>query len=159
MGDDEKILKKRRVIGKWSATSESHRASKWYTVRLLPDHLLFEILIRLPDSRHAIRCTAVCKTWRSLISEPYFADAFIARHAAALPLTSLVVQSYECPDAYWASIDPRFYHIEFAADNDEKVEFARAQSTYLSFLPWEDVAIRASCHDLLLLSRPNHDGQ
>ncbi|CAI0464577.1 unnamed protein product [Linum tenue] len=46
----------------------------------LGDDLLVEILIRLPNPRSSCRCKAVCKPWRSLISDPSFNRRFIFHH-------------------------------------------------------------------------------
>uniref|UniRef100_A0A0E0GN05 F-box domain-containing protein n=1 Tax=Oryza nivara TaxID=4536 RepID=A0A0E0GN05_ORYNI len=46
----------------------------------LPDDLLRDILLRLPP-RSATRCLAVCKGWRSLVSDPSFRRAHAERPA------------------------------------------------------------------------------
>ncbi|GMN54883.1 hypothetical protein TIFTF001_024001 [Ficus carica] len=38
---------------------------------IVSDDLLIQILLRLPHARHAIRCTAVCKRWHSLINHQF----------------------------------------------------------------------------------------
>uniref|UniRef100_A0A0D9Z845 F-box domain-containing protein n=1 Tax=Oryza glumipatula TaxID=40148 RepID=A0A0D9Z845_9ORYZ len=49
-------------------------------VQRLPDDLLRDILLRLPP-RSATRCLAVCKGWRSLVSDPSFRRAHAERPA------------------------------------------------------------------------------
>ena len=49
----------------------------------LPLDALCEILLRLQD-KELCRLRLVCRLWRSLLSEPYFADAHAARHPGAL---------------------------------------------------------------------------
>ncbi|PON63182.1 F-box domain containing protein [Parasponia andersonii] len=45
------------------------------------DGPLFEILIRLPDSRSIIQCATVCKHWYSLVSRSeYFIRSFNHHH-------------------------------------------------------------------------------
>ncbi|CAI0420150.1 unnamed protein product [Linum tenue] len=47
----------------------------------LGDDLLIEVLIRsFPDPRSACRSKAVCKYWRSLISDPCFRRRFLCHH-------------------------------------------------------------------------------
>ncbi|CAL1376681.1 unnamed protein product [Linum trigynum] len=47
----------------------------------LGDDLLIEVLIRsFPDPRSACRSKAVCKQWRSLISDPCFRRRFLSHH-------------------------------------------------------------------------------
>ncbi|CAN0846508.1 hypothetical protein LINGRAHAP2_LOCUS4489 [Linum grandiflorum] len=46
----------------------------------LGDDLLIEILVRLPNPRIACRAKAVCKRWRSVISDPTFARLFLCHH-------------------------------------------------------------------------------
>ncbi|CAL1414583.1 unnamed protein product [Linum trigynum] len=46
----------------------------------LGDDLLAEVLIRLLEPRSAWQCKAVCKRWKSLISDPHFVGRFISHH-------------------------------------------------------------------------------
>ncbi|CAN1236805.1 hypothetical protein LINGRAPRIM_LOCUS1757 [Linum grandiflorum] len=51
----------------------------------LGEDLLEEILIRLPNPKSSCRCKAVCKPWRSIISDPSFNRRFIAHHRMFIP--------------------------------------------------------------------------
>ncbi|CAN0892640.1 hypothetical protein LINGRAHAP2_LOCUS17671 [Linum grandiflorum] len=51
----------------------------------LGEDLLVEILIRLPNPKSSCRCKAVCKPWRSIISDPSFNRRFIAHHQMFIP--------------------------------------------------------------------------
>ncbi|KAF8731969.1 hypothetical protein HU200_015919 [Digitaria exilis] len=46
---------------------------------VLPEDALYEILLRLP-AKDLCRLRAVCRPWRSLLSDPHFIDAHAARH-------------------------------------------------------------------------------
>ena len=46
---------------------------------MLPPDLLFDVLLRLP-AKELCRLRAVCRTWRSLTSDPLFIGAHAARH-------------------------------------------------------------------------------
>ena len=115
----------------------------------ITDHLLTEILIRLPDCRHAARCAAVCKRWSSLISHSHFIRAFVDHHASAAPL-ALLFQYHLYEYQKLPIIDSKFYQILF----DKTLSYT---NSYLSFLPYDDVVVRAYCDDLLLVSRANAD--
>ena len=61
----------------------------------IDDDLLTEILIRLPDSRLAVRLAAVCKRWSSLISDSQLIQSFFdhrndSDYSAASPLALLL---------------------------------------------------------------------
>ncbi|CAI9102309.1 OLC1v1000556C1 [Oldenlandia corymbosa var. corymbosa] len=45
----------------------------------LPEEALTEILVKLPI-RSVLRCISVCKTWKALIRNPYFADYHLKNH-------------------------------------------------------------------------------
>lgn len=45
----------------------------------LPDHLVVEILGRLPCCKLVFQCKSVCKHWHTLISDPFFIRFFIGR--------------------------------------------------------------------------------
>ncbi|PAN10124.1 hypothetical protein PAHAL_2G072900 [Panicum hallii] len=52
---------------------------------VLPPDLLFDVLLRLP-AKELCRLRAVCRSWRSLTSDPLFAGAHAARHPGPLLL-------------------------------------------------------------------------
>lgn len=45
----------------------------------LPTDILFEILVRVP-ARELCRTSLVCRSWRSLTTDPHFSKAHAARH-------------------------------------------------------------------------------
>lgn len=47
----------------------------------LTDELLIEVFIRLPSSKEAIRCQAVCNRWFTLISSDYFRNASLIHNS------------------------------------------------------------------------------
>ncbi|CAI0423327.1 unnamed protein product [Linum tenue] len=61
----------------------------------LIDDLLVEILIRLPNPRSSCRCKAVCKRWRSLISDPSFDRRFIPHHRSRYRPAALFVPAHD----------------------------------------------------------------
>ncbi|PON69454.1 F-box domain containing protein [Parasponia andersonii] len=60
-----------------------------FTSRHIPDDLLHEILIRLPNLGSAIRCSTVCKRWLSIVSRPDFIATFMDHHRSKVDLTLL----------------------------------------------------------------------
>ena len=52
---------------------------------VLPPDLLFDVLLRLP-AKELCRLRAVCRSWRSLTSDPLFSGAHAARHPGPLLL-------------------------------------------------------------------------
>ncbi|CAN0892639.1 hypothetical protein LINGRAHAP2_LOCUS17670 [Linum grandiflorum] len=61
----------------------------------LGDDLLVEILIRLPNPKSSCRCKAVCKPWKSIISDPSFNRRFIAHHRSKYQPPSLFIPSHD----------------------------------------------------------------
>ncbi|CAI0458827.1 unnamed protein product [Linum tenue] len=60
----------------------------------LVDDLITEILLCLPNPRSSSRCKAVCKRWRSLISDPTFNPRFISHHQSRYQPASLFLPSH-----------------------------------------------------------------
>ncbi|KAL6144309.1 hypothetical protein ACLB2K_055004 [Fragaria x ananassa] len=58
-------------------TSKSIIKTTDISINDLPDHLLVEVLCRLPIKKFCLQCTSVCRRWCSLISDPYFAGRFL----------------------------------------------------------------------------------
>ncbi|CAN0892206.1 hypothetical protein LINGRAHAP2_LOCUS17429, partial [Linum grandiflorum] len=61
----------------------------------LGEDLLEEILIRLPNPKSSCRCKAVCKPWKSIISDPSFNRRFIAHHRSKYQTPSLFIPSHD----------------------------------------------------------------
>ncbi|PON90685.1 F-box domain containing protein [Trema orientale] len=62
-------------------------------ISTLPDDLLKEILIRLPDLKSSIRCGLVCKRWwSSTVSRPDFVAGFMEHHRSKVPPLRLVLR-------------------------------------------------------------------
>ncbi|PON69444.1 F-box domain containing protein [Parasponia andersonii] len=62
-------------------------------ISTLPDDLLKEILIRLPDLKSLIRCGLVCKRWwSSTVSLPDFVAGFMEHHRSKVPPLRLVLR-------------------------------------------------------------------
>ncbi|XP_058210483.1 F-box protein At3g07870-like isoform X1 [Rhododendron vialii] len=56
------------------------------TIADLPDDIICNILVRIPDIKSIIRCNHVCKTWRKQILRPYFAKSHSSRGSPPLSL-------------------------------------------------------------------------
>ncbi|KAE9444737.1 hypothetical protein C3L33_23365, partial [Rhododendron williamsianum] len=65
------------------------------TISELPNDVIFDILVRIPDIKSVIRCKQVCKKWRNLILQPCFAKSQSSR--GFLP-PSLIF--YSLPDVF-----------------------------------------------------------
>ncbi|CAI0474709.1 unnamed protein product [Linum tenue] len=61
----------------------------------LANDLLIEILIRLPNPRSSCRCKAVCKLWRSLITDPSFSLRFISHHRSRYQPAAVFLPSHK----------------------------------------------------------------
>ncbi|KAI8558114.1 hypothetical protein RHMOL_Rhmol04G0063900 [Rhododendron molle] len=60
---------------KWANIS----AAAATTILELPDDVIFDILVRIPDIKSVIRCIQVCKKWHNLILQPCFAKSQSSR--------------------------------------------------------------------------------
>ncbi|KAI8558125.1 hypothetical protein RHMOL_Rhmol04G0065000 [Rhododendron molle] len=65
------------------------------TISELPDDVIFDILVKMPDIKSVIRCKRVCKKWRNLILQPCFTKSQSSR--GSLP-PSLIF--YSPPDVF-----------------------------------------------------------
>ncbi|KAI8558123.1 hypothetical protein RHMOL_Rhmol04G0064800 [Rhododendron molle] len=65
------------------------------TISELPDDVIFDILVRMPNIKSVIRCKRVCKKWRNLILQPCFTKSQSSR--GSLP-PSLIF--YSPPDVF-----------------------------------------------------------
>ncbi|PON36475.1 F-box domain containing protein [Trema orientale] len=82
----ERALRVRRKKGK----SERRRSLERCTSsRYIPDDLLHEIMIRLPNLASAVRCSSVCKRWRSITSRSDFTATFMDHIHRSEPKRSL----------------------------------------------------------------------
>ncbi|KAL5565535.1 hypothetical protein UlMin_028699 [Ulmus minor] len=126
------------------------------------DDLLSEILIRLPNCRDAVQCKSVCKRWCSLISSPLFIHRFIHQKSLVSNshLSMLLFQRHSYEDISmpypFGSEDrsmPYPFDSQFCQIFPEKLKIFR--ESFLNFLPC-DVVIRASFHDLLLVSQSSN---
>ncbi|CAL1400349.1 unnamed protein product [Linum trigynum] len=61
----------------------------------LVNDLLIEILIRLPNPRSSCQCKAVCKLWRSLITDPSFSLRFISHHQSRYQPAAVFLPSHK----------------------------------------------------------------
>ncbi|PON92001.1 F-box domain containing protein [Trema orientale] len=131
----------------------------------VPDSILFELFLRLPNGRSAVQCSSVCKRWSSIISSSAFIRTFIHIHDHICPQSSrpftLLFARY---DLYHSDDDP------FCQVFSEKSKFPYGimPSVHLNFLPHlrakkkrkkilpYRVAILASFNDLLLATSFEH---
>ncbi|KAE9456244.1 hypothetical protein C3L33_11854, partial [Rhododendron williamsianum] len=65
------------------------------TISKLPDDVIFDILVRMPDIKSIVRCNRVCKKWRKLILQPCFAKSHSSR--GSLPLSLIFYSPSDGP--------------------------------------------------------------
>ncbi|TVU40085.1 hypothetical protein EJB05_13533, partial [Eragrostis curvula] len=70
----------------------------------LPSELLREILLRVPSAKTICRLRAVCRSWRSLLSDPLFVAAHGASHPGPL-FAVFVIRSRSSPGSRNSCID------------------------------------------------------
>ncbi|PON40004.1 F-box domain containing protein [Trema orientale] len=154
--------KKRRVSDEDASAAVAFRFMSTIT-----DHLLVEILVRLPDSRSLIQCSIVCRRWFALIfgasHSQYLSRRFNHHHLQKqrLPYTLLIRGGYGLDSIRRAMMnEPPCYEFRTEKSNalhgrHRPVSPWRATgcSDYLDFLD-SPKAITASFDDLLLIQRP-----
>ena len=123
-------------------------------ISAVPNDVLLQIFVRLPDVQSVVRCSAVCKRWSSLISNlsNSFIRGFIQYHKGemsssdSLPYTMLLFL-----------FDGKLFYQLFSKGSKSLHRRAYKWSDsfrYLDFLPWPRVHVQASFDDLLLLTPP-----
>ncbi|KAH7842875.1 hypothetical protein Vadar_010018 [Vaccinium darrowii] len=65
------------------------------TIIELPDDIICNILARIPDIKSLVKCKRVCKTWRNLILQPYFAKSHLSR--GSFPLSLILYRPSDAP--------------------------------------------------------------
>ncbi|CAI0542876.1 unnamed protein product [Linum tenue] len=75
-------------------------------INQLGDDLLLEIFIRLPNPRYAWQSKAVCKRWRSLISNPSFNRRFVSHHQSISELRPPLILPSDDPESIIQSFVP-----------------------------------------------------
>ena len=100
------------------------------------DDLLLEIFLRLSDAPSTIRCSTVCKRWRSLVSAPQFVCSFARRRRSSGPLP------------YYA-LFLRYWRPLIFTNTPSGSNFPPPNR--LEFLPWP-YDMKASSEDLLLFT-------
>ncbi|CAL1414698.1 unnamed protein product [Linum trigynum] len=75
-------------------------------INQLGEDLLLEILIRLPNPRYACLSKAVCKRWRSLISNPSFNRRFVSHHQSISELRPPLLLPSDDPESIIQSFVP-----------------------------------------------------
>ncbi|KAG5551612.1 hypothetical protein RHGRI_009881 [Rhododendron griersonianum] len=117
------------------------------TISKLPDDVIFDILVRMPDIKSVIRCKRVCKKWRKLILLPCFAKSQSSR--GSLP-PSLIF--YGPPDG---PTNPARFGILDLDDNLDRLGCQNATLTFRSeiYIPREGYKVRVigACNGLVCL--------
>ncbi|XP_076891863.1 F-box/kelch-repeat protein At3g23880-like [Bidens hawaiensis] len=62
---------------KHQRSEDEHPQSSLPTITI-PTEIIVEILLKLPTVNSLLRCKSVCKSWRSLISDPHFIKSHLA---------------------------------------------------------------------------------
>ncbi|KAG5551603.1 hypothetical protein RHGRI_009872 [Rhododendron griersonianum] len=62
------------------------------TIADLPDDIICNILLRIPDIKSIIRCKRACKKWHNLILQPYFTKLHVLR--GSLPLSLIFYYTF-----------------------------------------------------------------
>ncbi|XP_058210522.1 F-box protein At5g18160-like isoform X2 [Rhododendron vialii] len=120
----------------------------------LPNHILSDILSRLP-LKSIFRCKRVCKAWRNVILEPYFAELHLSRSPLSLIFYRNGNSNNNNDDNYSSSSSSS--HFEIFQLHDPPISgyrIARMKFGTEIYFPHMDIQVVASCNGLVLLS--NH---
>ncbi|PON69300.1 F-box domain containing protein [Parasponia andersonii] len=158
----EKTKKKKRLhLGDGAAS-----ASASLFMSVIPDDVLLEILIRLPDSKAVIHCGLVCKRWFSGVSRSrlsYFVQKFNHHHRqrrqhnssdSQLPFTLLMRGSHDASAGPFHSSLADVPCYPFFSDKSRMLRSSPWLSPrcYLDFLGGHILRVLSSFEDLLLLT-------
>ncbi|KAE9456242.1 hypothetical protein C3L33_11856, partial [Rhododendron williamsianum] len=117
------------------------------TISELPDDVIFDILVRMPDIKSVIRCKRVCKKWRNLILQPCFAKSQSSR--GSLP-PSLIF--YSPPNVF---TNPARFGILELDDDLDRLSSQNATITFRSgiYIPHKHYERRliGACNGLVCL--------
>ncbi|KAH7844076.1 hypothetical protein Vadar_023953 [Vaccinium darrowii] len=94
------------------------------TIPELPDDITCKILLRISDIKSLVRCKKVCKTWRNLILQPYFAKSHLSR--GSLPLSLILYLPSDSPT------NPAHFGILELDDNLARLSHRNATVKFIS---------------------------
>ncbi|KAI8558161.1 hypothetical protein RHMOL_Rhmol04G0067900 [Rhododendron molle] len=117
----------------------------------LPNHIASDILSRLP-LKSIFRCKRVCKAWRNVILEPYFAELHLSRSPLSLIFYRNGNSNNNNDDNSSSSS-----HFEIFQLHDPPISgyrIARMKFSTEIYFPHMDIRVVASCNGVVLLS--NH---
>lgn len=120
---------------------DTKRIARNEKVQSLPEDMLGEILLRLPDSATAIRSGSVCKAWRSVVQSPEFITAFIDQHSS--PSSYTMVVEFKSTDTDRPTWPDHLYYV-LTVEGSE----ANLSATYL---PSAAQRLESTCHDMMLM--------
>ncbi|KAH7842489.1 hypothetical protein Vadar_005902 [Vaccinium darrowii] len=108
--------------------------SRSTTIPELPDDVTCKILLRISDIKSLARCKQVCKNWRNLILQPYFAKSHLLR--GSLPLSLILYLPSDGPT------NPAHFGILELDDNLARLSRPNATVKFISaiYIP------RKECH-------------
>ncbi|QCE15609.1 F-box protein 22 [Vigna unguiculata] len=124
--------------GESSSSREAKEAKK---MPILLSELIIEILLRLPV-KSLVRFKCVCKSWLSLLSDPYFAISHFQRLTAASTARLLLI----------APPNPGIRSIDFNASLHDDSAMYTLNLDFLSPNDYSDFRIVGSCRGFLLLN-------
>ncbi|KAH9607493.1 hypothetical protein KSS87_017425 [Heliosperma pusillum] len=131
------------------------------TIEDLDDHMLTQILIRLPGCASVLACSPVNKRWCSLISDPKFAVHFSnhKKESSILPEPGSNIDDDEPPWTFIANmidvrVDPRPHSVGNTSNNEAVFGSPKFSVGYLP----SDFVIQATFKDLVLCSGPLTSG-
>ncbi|KAK9077360.1 hypothetical protein SSX86_005697 [Deinandra increscens subsp. villosa] len=85
----------------------------------LPEYLTIEIFSRLPI-KSVISCKCVCKKWRSLVADPYFARLHLAKSRQE------ALMILQCPDLLHPNVNPTTFLKWAEIDEHQHLEIIRS---------------------------------
>ena len=145
--------KRKRTVKEEKEEVESAASTTFnFMSNIVPEDVLHEILIRLPDCKSAAVCSTVCKRWFSVISNTKFINTFDRRHSNSMQFTFLF-RWLKLPTVF----DQIFYELSFPTTTVPR-NLPAEKASCLDFLPWpRRVKVRACCGGFLLLSLTARD--
>ncbi|XP_074297081.1 F-box protein At5g07610-like [Silene latifolia] len=126
------------------------------TMEDLDDHMLTQILFRLPNSKTVVACSPVNKRWCSLISDPNFPVQFVNHKKKTTTLLNDGLgfdhEYDEPPWTFVTTIVHRFIQFQYYRKLDKKTKFIFQSPLSLKFLPGNSFTTLATFKDLVLCS-------
>lgn len=121
----------------------------------LPDHLISDILLRLPV-RSVIVCTSVCKIWNSIIRSPSFVSSHLNRTISSYKENDIRLYLLQLGSNAQSRFEKTWTNSSIFSLRSDDEELSEYSPLHFPYQHKEGFQVISSCNGLVLLMNGNH---